>query len=75
MALHGTIEVNGEAIGGWQARRIQPLVGEDDTYDYEVRVVVNGDLWAGVVQHRYSAGAASLAAKCLLAATMNGVAS
>lgn len=74
MELRGDIMADSVKIGGWGAQRIQPLLGDDDTYDYDCKVVVNGKMWAGVVSHRHSAGATSLAAKVLLAATVNGVA-
>jgi hypothetical protein len=71
MALHGTIQMNGETIGVWGATA-RPGRSKDDTpstYDAEVLYQVPGSKHflkvAFTVQHAYTDGALGLAAKIL----------
>ena len=72
MALHGDLSVNGERIGYWEAKRLQPFQPDRDTYSYECRVDRHRDGKIEMVQfvldHNYSEGAEMLAAKVLLLA-------
>lgn len=69
MALHGSIEINGDQLGVWQARRLTKLRGTDAVHDYEWRVIARqGFDRTGVLSHRYSDGAVKLAALVLAAA-------
>lgn len=70
MSLHGTIEVNGQAVGWWTARRTEPLEPHRQRYDYEccvdwtaVNLTRQRDTF--VVQHDYTHGAVALAARVL----------
>jgi hypothetical protein len=76
VALHGEIKVNGVIIGGWYARRVDPIVDEDAVHLYACRYFEETTLdggWADswsmefTVEHRYSDGAAELARKVLTA--------
>lgn len=73
MALHGTIEINGRTIGLWEAVRQDNLTDPDQVSSYACRVSVrqlNSPVvveWEDVLEHRYSDGAAVLAAKVLSA--------
>lgn len=65
--LHGEIKVNGAEIGSWEARRLMPLMEGVQDYEYAASMTMDGAIvWSGVVRHRYSAGAVSLAAKIML---------
>lgn len=72
MALHGTIEINGEQVAGWSAQRLEPLRDEDqvslyhcwyEEFDFWTRNQT--DFIAAAIEHRYSDGAAALASKVL----------
>lgn len=69
MSLHGTVEINGQRIGAWVARRISPLgtPRPDDLCDYEWTWVDRDDPKPrrGELRHRYGNGAASLASEVL----------
>lgn len=66
MALHGTLEVNSEQIGYWQARlTAQRPEGEASTY--ECVVTCDRMMWEGHVQHDRGHGAVVLAARVLAA--------
>lgn len=67
MSLHGPIQVNGDVIGRWVARRTTPHLDPDGTAIYECEVVMAP--WLDVtifnLKHRYDDGAVVLAAKVL----------
>ena len=69
MALHGPIQVNGQVIGNWQARRLTPYPDADGTAEYDCAVVMNADDPPKVatfrLRHRYEDGALVLAAMVL----------
>jgi hypothetical protein len=72
VALHGSIEVNGVAIGSWGARRTYQINRADSdqgpAHLYEVEATVHGVSWRGQVAHWYDDGPLALAAKVLSAA-------
>lgn len=66
MALHFDLKVNGESIGSFYARRLNPGIPTPDSINsYEYSVVVNGETVQGEVQHRFGDGAWSLVRKVL----------
>lgn len=69
MALHGPIQVNGQTIGSWQARRRTIAIDADGAADYDCAVVMYADDPPRVavfqLRHRYDDGALALAAKVL----------
>lgn len=71
MSLYGALNVGGEVIGTWQAQRLGPITGADETHYYQCQVdrYASMDKPAGrytfVVSHRYSDGAYALAARVL----------
>lgn len=72
MALHGVIDVNGEQIGRWYARRLHRARLE--TSLYECHVVIGDDKVGFVESHVPADGPAALAGKILTrAATHYGI--
>lgn len=73
MTLHGSIQVNGDVIGRWAARRTTIHTDPDGTALYECEVVMAP--WVDVttfdVRHRYDDGALTLAAKVLAHAAVD----
>lgn len=71
MALHGALAVNSVIIGGWQARRMEPLKPDRDLYTYACQIdrfaspSEPGSRFTFTVQHYYSQGAIALAARVL----------
>jgi hypothetical protein len=67
MALHGTLNVNGQRIGSYEIRRLAELADPGAEYEYTWSVTLYR--WSeprkGVTRHRYSDGAAILLAKVL----------
>ena len=74
MALHGLIQVNQRVIGEWSAQRLEHLVAEDSYYDYfvDAQVPWRGLSFHATLSHRYSDGAAALAAEVLACAAEFG---
>lgn len=66
MSLHGTINLNGRQLIAWTARRLADHPQEIN--EYECRVSNRLDDFT--VTHRYSDGAAVLAAKVLVASVV-----
>lgn len=64
MALHGRIEVNGQPIGLWQARRREFVMpkGRPNTYDCAVTICAEARTVGFVIEHHYEDGAFALAA-------------
>lgn len=70
MALHGTICVNNETIGNWEARRVDRLDPATWRYQYDCAVEMKGGRKLDFkVYHVYEAGAMVLATKVLERAT------
>lgn len=64
MSLHGSIEVNNQRVGYWQAQRV--VTGEPNVYNCEVnRVTGSPATHHFQIEHRYEDGAIVLAAKVL----------
>lgn len=54
--LHGSIQINGNVIGGWKINRLDPL--DDDMFsEYKYEVRLNDDTFVGRVHHSYLNGA------------------
>lgn len=71
MALHGTIEVNRETIGEWEAVNRGPIANPPDDRTwcrYECRVAAEYRVWTGWVEHAREDGPVVLAALVLAAA-------
>lgn len=69
MALHGSIEINGRAIGTWSARRLEPVIHKYAGHDYIVSVeMFIGRTFTATMKHVYDDGALALAAEVLAAA-------
>jgi hypothetical protein len=72
MSLHGKIEINGQAIGWWQARRTTPELDPDGTAIYDCLVstatFAEPRIESFRLRHRYDDGSLALAAAVLAAA-------
>lgn len=66
MALHGTIEINDQLIGNWQARRTELAIHPDGN-TYYCTITLNGGRFRFQVQHRFADGAAMLISKMMAA--------
>lgn len=69
MALWCVLHVNDQAIGHFEAVRIEGGTAPDDVNTYEAKVTRLGEpTWAGRVEHRYGDGAWALVRTVLAAA-------
>lgn len=78
MALHGEVKVNGQVIGAWSARRLEPLENVYDpdaemhtyecTYTWPQPIFGYEDTVTFSVRHMYGDGAEALAAQVFLQA-------
>ena len=71
MSLHGEIKINGDTIAEWSARRVDFLLDydQDSLYTCYYQEFDQAQNQTGIIvatiEHRYSHGAAALAAKVL----------
>lgn len=63
MSLHGDMQVNGQTIGEWSARRTTLDVHQFNRY--ECKVTLNGETVEFTLSHAYGLGAAVLASEVL----------
>lgn len=65
MALHGTVEINGDTLWTWSARRLSRLPESENEYEVSLYAPNGESVKDGTLSHVYDDGAVVLAAKVL----------